>query len=689
MVDFKVNFREVHLLKGYRFGIGTYGAVFKAKCDNLTCAAKILHPTLFDPTMQHQIAAERSRVAPIRKFEQECEFLSTIRHPNVVQYLGLSEDPDTGLPVLLMELMDENLSHFLHERDQPIPFRIQVNICHDIALALSFLHSNNIIHRDLSSNNVLLIGDVKAKITDFGMATYASSQLTFTRSPGADVYMPPEAVWKDSPTYTEKVDCFSFGVIVVQILTRLPPRPGDRLKEVEISNQKVDIRVPELERRCDHINEVDSNHLLLPIALDCLKDKGIDRPSAKQLCERISVIKERPECKENIIIKDGVSERELKEQIKSLQLKLESFQQQETHELKQQLEQMADKIREKDRIIKEIEAKLGYANQQLAMTEHVRAKFERQFRDFDQQLSQIQKSRAIKLKWSEGERAPDKIIRWSNAVTRGSTVYVKFAGSTTIFQYNEGWSRLPDCPIGLCSLAVVNGLLTTIGGYRDNDYSNKLFSFENIVEKGGTTGRWMEKFPPMPTKRNQATSLCISGMALIVAGGRGKDDVMLKTVEVLNTETLQWSAATDLLERQENASLSVCGDYLYMLGGLCGGAIIKSVYSYPLSAIFQRNPKEHWKKVADLPYPSATSVSLCGHLLAIGGRESDSYSTCVRAVQMYNQITDSWEEISYMSIGRSRCFAAVLPANRLFVVGGWTGTKQGDRTDRVEIATLF
>ena len=247
-------------------------------------------------------------------------------------------------------------------------------------------------------HNVLLIGNVKAKITDFGMATYASSQLTFTRSPGADVYMPSEAVWNDSPMYTEKIDCFSFGVIVVQILTRLSPRPGDRLKEVEISGQRVDIRVPELERQCDHISEVDSNHLLLPIALDCVQDKGIDRPSAKQLCERISVIKERPEYKENIIAKDGVSERELKEQIKSLQLKMESFQQQETHELRQQLEQMAEKIREKDRIIKEIEAKLGHANQQLSMTEHVHTKFERQFRDFDQQLSQIQKSRAIKLK---------------------------------------------------------------------------------------------------------------------------------------------------------------------------------------------------------------------------------------------------------------------------------------------------
>jgi serine/threonine-protein kinase TNNI3K len=61
-----------------------------------------------------------------------------------------------------MELMDDSLTHFLESSPRPIPYHIQVNICHDITLALSFLHSNGIVHRDLSSNNVLLIGNVRA-----------------------------------------------------------------------------------------------------------------------------------------------------------------------------------------------------------------------------------------------------------------------------------------------------------------------------------------------------------------------------------------------------------------------------------------------------------------------------------------------------------------------------------------------
>ena len=147
-----------------------------------------------------------------------------------------------------------------------------------------------------------------------------------------------------------------------------------------------------------------------------------------------------------VMEKEVTCERKRRNKLKCLQVKPERCQQQEAHKLRAQLEEMADKIREKDRIIKEGEAKLGHANHQLAMIEQVRAKFERQFQDFDQQLGQIQKSQVIRLKWSEGEKAPDKIFRWSRAVTYG-TLYVKFASSTIVYRYNaDGWFRLPSCP---------------------------------------------------------------------------------------------------------------------------------------------------------------------------------------------------------------------------------------------------
>ena len=83
---------------------------------------------------------------------------------------------ETGAPILLMELMDESLTHFLEKSSELTPYHVQVNLCHDVSLALSFLHSNNIIHRDLSSNNVLLISNVRAKVTDFDMARLTPMQ---------------------------------------------------------------------------------------------------------------------------------------------------------------------------------------------------------------------------------------------------------------------------------------------------------------------------------------------------------------------------------------------------------------------------------------------------------------------------------------------------------------------------------
>ena len=77
-------------------GIGSYGKVCRAKCDDLLCAAKLLHKTLFDPTAQQLTAPQREHRLPMRRFEREWEFLSTIRHPNIVQYMGIYQDPDTG-----------------------------------------------------------------------------------------------------------------------------------------------------------------------------------------------------------------------------------------------------------------------------------------------------------------------------------------------------------------------------------------------------------------------------------------------------------------------------------------------------------------------------------------------------------------------------------------------------------------
>ena len=332
---------NVQLFKDETLGIGSYGKVCRARYGNLSCAAKLIHEILVDPEALKLAPRGREHRLPYRRFEQECEVLQNLRHPNIIQYLGVYHDPDTKLPVLLMELMDGNLTHFLNNSSQQIPFHLQVNFCHDIALALSFLHANKIVHRDLSSNNILLIKSIRAKVTDFGMATlHVGEQATCTMCPGTDVYMPPEAI-QDKSMYTEKIDCFSFGVLIIQILTQLFPAPGDRQEEVEFDHprlpkgRKVMVVVPEVERRKNHITLIDQNHPLLAIALDCLNDLESNRPSAQQVYERVVALKESTEYIQ------GVKEEDT-EMLESLRGDVESL----THSLREKDELMRAKDKE-------------------------------------------------------------------------------------------------------------------------------------------------------------------------------------------------------------------------------------------------------------------------------------------------------------------------------------------------------
>ena len=702
--------KSIQLLKDQNLGIGSYGAVCKAKCDDLLCAAKILHPTLLDTTGKLKFSPQQEHRLPIKRFEQECEFLSTIRHPNIVQYLCMHQDPDTGLPVLLMELMDESLTNFLESSPQPIAYHIQANICHDITLALSFLHSNGIIHRDLSSNNVLLIGNIRAKVTDFGMAKLGdlnpqATHYNFTMCPGANVYMPPEAV-QDEPVYSERIDCFSFGVIVVQILTQLFPKPGNRRQKVDQINVPglpqgtVEVRIAEIDRRQNHISLVDPNHPLLSVALDCLKDEDIERPSAQQLCERVASLKERPEYSDSVVAAQQKIQ-QLKQQL--LQQQQSSTREREEKEIQlgQMRRQLALHGEEIEQITRARDKREKQLNQQLEICQQERTKLEKRVHELEEQLlrwkeqphvslllDKVDKGDSIKLMWRRGRKAPFSSKRWCDAVIDGDRVYF-LDDNSHLWTYNisnKDWSQLSDAPYAVSTLVILHGLPTTIGGF---PLTNKLMSL--TVER-----KWQEKFQLMPTRRCFVTAVC-TGAVLIVAGGYdGKKE--LTTVEVLNTERHQWSTAIDLPEPMQYHSATVCGDRLYMLGGAHDHEPTESVYTCSVSALLQTctlseedtSTNSHsggtgvWSTAANLPVTGSTCVTFCGQLLAIGGEESNKKPTT--AVYMYKPPTNSWDVIAHTSTARFKLFAAVLPNNRLMLVGGQINNKTS--TDTVEFGSV-
>ena len=773
-------YRSVQLIKSEAncLGIGSYGAVYKAKCDQLPCAAKILHPILFatrDP------AARRI----VQRFEQECEFLSRIRHTNIIQFLGTSRDPESRLPVLLMELMDESLTSFL-ERPQdppPLPFHIQVNIAHDVAQALAYLHLNEILHRDLSSNNVLLVGSSRAKVTDFGMSKLLGNdpRLTPTFCPGTMVYMSPEALG-EPPAYTRKLDIFSSGVLHVQLITRKFPDPGPRQKTVQVGedsrfeDSEVHVKVSEVVRRKAHIDLIDPAHPLLMIALDCLKDKEGQRPTAEQLCFRLAALKESPRYRDSLQPAQQAAEnlgvaaeaqaepqRELLQQNQELRQQLEEgrealqAKEREVDDLTRNMEQLqlqshtqerqaqdreAEIRRKNDEQLQErnVQMQMGEENRQLHQTsrdneqliatlqqsieqkdeviqtqaEALGAK-EQALREKERQQSQRVgggKPRGpapepVKLRWEDRPNAPLKTFGESVAVL-GRVAYFYSWNEKKIMMYDSEtgkWAILPECSKTKFSIAVVNGLLTAIGGEQSDVATKSLLSLTHQQ-------KWTEQFPPM-TYYHIVPAVACTSTSLIVAGGKGPDKERAP-VEVMDTETLRWSTAASLPHPLKQATATICGDRLYLAGGFTDDSIFnitKSVLTCVVSELLQSTATQHpsseatptasglqpstdgqrvWQELAELPVYFSALVTLQGRLLAVGGwGDSDFYPSS--AVHQYNSATNSWDIVSRMKNKRSQCFAAALPDNTLVVAGGYIPQYFFFKTymDTTEIATCM
>ena len=699
-------YKSFHIDKSQPLGHGSYGAVYKTKCDQLPCAAKVLHPTILDPT-------DPGAGKIMNRFRQECAFLESILHPNIVQYLDMTMDPESRLPVLLMELLDESLTKMLERSQHSLAYYVQVDICHDIALAVAYLHSNDIIHRDLSSNNVLIIAGRRAKVTDFGMSKLAGaapSMTPLTMCPGTLAYMPPEALREPSVSYTKKLDCFSEGVIMIQVCTRLWPEPGPRTKLVPDSRSptgSTEMPVLETERRKNHIDLIDPTHALLPIAMDCLKYQETERPSSEKLCQRLAGLKDSSH------YKDDVEQHNDEIQAKDSQIASQRQQlfeknrqlQDKDRQLQDNARQLQDKEREHQAEIASRERQLRQLNQQLEEQEQVTAEIQqtnhslqRQVEQLQQQLSQQIPSisaskphppqeRKLTLTWRDGDKVPFKMARGAALVDWNVAYFMNESGE--VCSYNsttKKWSELPKYPYDGSSLAVINGHLTGIGGYEAviwrRTYTNKLLS----RHEGFFHRSWSNVFPPMPTKRRGSTAIT-SKEHLIVAGGDTGPLLAetLNTVEVMDTKTLVWSTVASLPHPYNWASSTICGDHLYILGGVDDTGKTKSVSTCSLTELLQSSSSSStvWHRVADAPAYHSTCAAVNGELLAAGG--CDINWKAISAVHKYNPTTNSWDLINNMTTARYRSLVAVLPTNEAMTVGGWSA---GDFCYNIDIATF-
>ena len=176
-------------------------------------------------SMRHSLIREMLEWLVVRKYEQECQLMSSLRHPNITLFLGLCFFPGIRLPLLVMERLETSLDDLL-EHMPGLPLSLKCSVLEDVASGLVYLHERQfpVIHRDLTTNNVLLTSSLVAKITDMGNSRIAdmTGQLvkTFTRLPGTLVYMPPEAL-NETHRYGPSLDIFSFGHLILYTITQV------------------------------------------------------------------------------------------------------------------------------------------------------------------------------------------------------------------------------------------------------------------------------------------------------------------------------------------------------------------------------------------------------------------------------------------------------------------------------------
>ena len=297
-------------------GRGSYTTVVPLSFRGLKCAGKKLHATFFENATPEEAKRMKDR------FKEECQLLSELKHPNIVQFLGVHFEDGSDLPVLVMELLHCTLSECV-DRYGVLQEQVAMGILDDVATGLCYLHEHRppIVHRDLCARSVLLSSDMKAKISDLGEAKILdltpARKSKMTKCPGTISYMPPEAL-QEKPSYDTKLDCFCVGVMILHVLCGSWPYPSEPTRAHPKKRNKL-IGLTEVERREKYFQQVRGDHPLVKLIHDCLDNKPSSRPDAVNILRRLrQVISQSPPSCGNKM--ELLNERQsLSEQVEQLQ----------------------------------------------------------------------------------------------------------------------------------------------------------------------------------------------------------------------------------------------------------------------------------------------------------------------------------------------------------------------------------
>ena len=502
--------------------------------------------------------------------------------------------------------------------------------------------------------------------------------------------MSPEAL-DEPPVYTEKLDNFSFGVILIQLVTRQFPAPSDRFVIEHFSDHqnpshtiRARVLIPEVKRRQAHISLIEPTHPLRPFALECLKNEAKERPSSQKLCQLLDALKrtvkyERsqkqdlihflqkeenqqiPEIDQPMQIdhhKLQVLQLEIEANVRQLQAKdvvieikdsLVVAKEQEVQSLQHDIEAMKHQLRKLNQQLESneettaiLQNTITQRDKEIAELREIPATLQQTITQQDREIvelrellqhSHVEASQPpINMSWESLSFSAPHFFAPTSAVV-GDKVYLLSLPISNIWQFAltlGQWKIVYKHPVRDFSLVNISNELTTVGGCSGSwrtTDSDKLYCY---IKK-----QWVEKYPLMSTKRCKCASV-YSRNVLIVAGGQQNTEgskVLNSAVEILNIALMQWSQILPLIFSTFWPSISICGEYIHVSTGSKLYPIVRcSLFSSNLSP---RSSAGDWEEIAPLPVENFTLITIKGQLLAIGGKLVTEKKS-IRDIHQYN-----------------------------------------------------
>ncbi|XP_040252123.2 MDIS1-interacting receptor like kinase 2-like isoform X1 [Aegilops tauschii subsp. strangulata] len=257
----------------YIIGTGGYGKVYKSQLqDGQLVAVKKLHQT------EEELDGER-------RFRREMEILSQIRQRSIVKMYGFCSHP--AYKFLVYDYIEQGSLHRTLENEdlaKELDWQNRIALATDVAQAISYLHhkcSPPIIHRDITSNNILLDTTFKAFVSDFGTTRILKPDSSnWSALAGTYGYIAPELSY--TSVVTEKCDVYSFGVVVLELVMGKHPR--DLLDGSFPSGEQAMLVKDILDERptTPTTTQENSLSLLIKLAFSCLESSSQARPTMRE-----------------------------------------------------------------------------------------------------------------------------------------------------------------------------------------------------------------------------------------------------------------------------------------------------------------------------------------------------------------------------------------------------------------------